>query len=84
MRKLIAFVTAWFSETNAVKMVAHPDQSYLDAAKIFALHVEDATEPWEWKHRQALRALMNRFPQAKIRDLNLAIEIVVQQCSGSA
>lgn len=80
MKKFISYFAAWFSDSG-IKVITHPDQSYLDAAKLFVAHVEGATEPWEWKHRQALRALMNRFPKAKIRDLNLAIEIVVQQCS---
>ena len=63
------------------KVVARPSQDFIDAAHEFAAHVESQNEPWEWKQRQVLRALRGRFKTAKIRDLNLAIEIAVQECS---
>jgi len=83
MKALLVRFALWLAHRCGVVLVARPDAAYIASAHEFALHVEHAAEPWEWKQRQVLRALRNRFPQAKVRDLNLAIEITVQECSAS-
>jgi len=83
VRNLIARFAVWLAAQSGVILVQRPSEGYLASALQFAKHVESQPEPWEWKQRQVLRALMNRFPKAKVRDLNLAIEIVVQECSVS-
>lgn len=74
----------WIAAKCGAQFAHRPEQAIIDSAHEFAAHVDHQREPWEWKHRQALRALMNRYPHNKIRDLNLAIEIAIQEraCSG--
>lgn len=83
MKKALAQFARWLSAQCGVVLVARPDERYIHSAHEFVRHVDKQPEPWEWKQRQALRALINRFPDAKVRDLNLAVEIAVQECSAS-
>lgn len=71
----------WLARKCGARFAPYPNAEYMTAAKSFVEHVDASTEPWEWKQRQCIRAMMNRFPGAKICDLNLAIEIAVQECS---
>ncbi len=71
----------WLAKKCGAVFVVRPDEAYIKAAKGHVAHVSPSSETWEWKHRQCIRALINGFPNAKLRDLNLAIEIAVQECS---
>lgn len=62
-------------------VVSRPSEDVMLAAHEFCAHVMHQKEPPEWKRRQVLRALTNRFPKSRIRDLSLAIEVAVQECS---
>lgn len=77
--KLVTF----FIQSGQVKMVIAPSNHILEKAREFCSQVEHAEEPWEWKQKQVIRALMNTFPSEKVSILNLAIEVVMQECSAS-
>lgn len=62
------------------KVVTRPAEEYIVSAKSFANHVAKQAEPWEWKRRQVIRALINSYPNARLRDLNFALEIAVREC----
>lgn len=81
MKKILQRFAVWLAKRLGVVLVARPTEAYLAAAREFTQHVNDSNEPWEWKHRQCIRAMLNRFPNSRVRDLNLAIEIAVQECS---
>lgn len=71
----------WLAQKCGAQFCVRPLEEYIDVAKGHVKHVGASSETWEWKQRQCIRAMMNRFPDARIRDLNLAIEIAVQECS---
>lgn len=73
----------WLARWAGAVLVERPAADVMAAAHEFAKHVASQKEPWEWKQRQVLRAMRNRFPKIPVRDLNLAIEIAVQECSAS-
>lgn len=79
--KYLARFFVWLAKKCGAQLAVRPNEEYIEVAKGHVAHVSPSSETWEWKQRQCIRALMNRYPEARVRDLNLAIEIAVQECS---
>lgn len=77
--KYLARFALWLATKCGAVFAERPRDDYIVTAHEFVAHCDAQNEPWEWKQRQALRAMRQRYPKAKIRDLNLAIEIAVQE-----
>ena len=57
-----------------------PDMAYLDTARLVYHEIErQHFKSGETKRHNALRALLNRHPEARERDLALALELVIQE-----
>ena len=58
----------------------HATSPYLDTARLIHAEVErQQMHNGEQKRHAALRAMLNRHPEARERDLALAIELAVQE-----
>ena len=80
MKNLLSKLGIWLARKGGVILIVRPRAELIAVASDFVRHVESAPNGWEWKQRQCIRAMMNRFPKERIRTLNLAIEIAVQEC----
>lgn len=55
------------------------ESDIIDSARLITAQAESMKGvSGEYKRREVLRSLMNRHPEAKERDLNLAIELVLK------
>lgn len=81
MKKLLQRLGIWLARKGGLVLLARPRDEIVAAAREFVQHCEDKPNGWEWKQRQCIRSLMNRFPEERIRTLNLAIEVAVLECS---
>lgn len=57
-----------------------PDVRFIESAREVVDQVDRAGGPSsDYKHRMAIVAMTNRHPQARTRDLSLAIEMALQE-----
>lgn len=82
MNAFIIKVALWLLSKTDHRFVSRPNSVLVDQATEFYHQMKDKPEGWEWKQKQAIRGMINSFPWEPIRNLNLAIEIAVQECSG--
>jgi hypothetical protein len=76
MRKLILKIALWLARLAGEDLVrmTHVGEDILKSASMLCDQVDSQDTSGEHKRAQVLRALMNRHPEAKERELAAAIE----------
>lgn len=81
LKRWCVVVGLWLCRLGGFVPYEAPALDVLESARIFVAQANPLGGSGEYRRNQALRALMNRHPEARERDLCLAIELAVRERS---